>query len=386
MTTPVATPAAAAAHAPANVASLPAAPPSPSAPTPVAAPAPTDPTQAAAAPAPAATPAQATTNPANAPAIAAAAQQAASTVAATAAPAQPAKTQRTANAPAIAPAPAALSSGLSAASFQRGATPTAWSQLNASAAGPSQAAAAGPAPASFATALSNVLASAAPAQTIVATAAALSNSKPADPTPAAPTNEGAVADTGALPATMTVDSLPKNDAAPQAAPATAATTTQQTEGTRPDQTAMFDRIASTMNMSYTGQQQMRIMLSPPELGALQVQVTQKDGVITAHLEAESGSTQQLLANNLPQLRDSLAQQGLQVDQIDVTVNPQAGQGGQQFGNSQNQQDTQSNDAPVTFAGSRGRRRASPAPSVAVSTAAGGPSQAATADAGFDITV
>jgi flagellar hook-length control protein FliK len=343
--------------------------------------------QAAAAPAPTPAPAQDTTTPANAPAITAAAQQVASTVAATpASPTQSTTTQRTANAPAIAPAPPALSSGLSSPTFPTSTTPTAWSQLNSSAAGPSQSPSVGPAPASFATALSNVLASGAPAQTIVATAAAIANSKPEDPTPAAPTDASAAADPGSLPTTAPVDSQPKSASPPQAAPTAATTAAQQTDGTRPDQAAMFDRIASTMNMSYSGQQQMRIMLSPPELGALQVQVTQKDGVITAHLEAESGSTQQLLANNLPQLRDSLAQQGLQVDQIDVTVNPQAGQGGQQFGNSQNQQDAQSNDAPVTFAGSRGRRRAAAAPSVAVSAAAGSPSPTAAADAGFDITV
>src|SRR5262249_22605126 len=62
-----------------------------------------------------------------------------------------------------------------------------------------------------------------------------------------------------------------------------------------------------------------LQLSPPDLGLLQVSVSVRDGVLSARLEAQNPTTQQILADNLPQLKDSLTQQGAAFDRIDVQL-------------------------------------------------------------------
>jgi flagellar hook-length control protein FliK len=64
---------------------------------------------------------------------------------------------------------------------------------------------------------------------------------------------------------------------------------------------------------------MQLHLSPPQLGALQVDVSVRDGVLSARLEAQAPATQQILVDNLSQLKDSLTQQGVNFDRIEVRL-------------------------------------------------------------------
>jgi flagellar hook-length control protein FliK len=72
-------------------------------------------------------------------------------------------------------------------------------------------------------------------------------------------------------------------------------------------------------VSHTGGQEMQLQLSPPDLGLLQINVTVHDGVLSARLEAQSPTTQQILVDNLSQLKNSLTQQGVAFDRIDVRL-------------------------------------------------------------------
>jgi flagellar hook-length control protein FliK len=64
---------------------------------------------------------------------------------------------------------------------------------------------------------------------------------------------------------------------------------------------------------------MQLRLQPAELGNVQIDVTMRDGMLSARLEAQSPGTHQLLVDNLPQLKESLAQQGVQVDRLEVDL-------------------------------------------------------------------
>lgn len=74
---------------------------------------------------------------------------------------------------------------------------------------------------------------------------------------------------------------------------------------------------------------LRLRLSPPELGALQLEVTVRNGVLDARLSAETPQAQALLLDNVAALRDRLADQGVRLGQFDVDLQqqPRGGQGG-----------------------------------------------------------
>jgi flagellar hook-length control protein FliK len=64
---------------------------------------------------------------------------------------------------------------------------------------------------------------------------------------------------------------------------------------------------------------LRLKLSPPELGSLRIEITVRQGVMTARCEADNPTTRNLLLDNLPMLRERLAQQDIKVQQFQVDV-------------------------------------------------------------------
>ena len=72
--------------------------------------------------------------------------------------------------------------------------------------------------------------------------------------------------------------------------------------------------------------EIRLRLSPPELGSLQMQISVKDGGITAHIQADNSTAQQLLLESLPDLRDRLAQQDIRIERFDVQLAGQSSGG------------------------------------------------------------
>jgi len=63
----------------------------------------------------------------------------------------------------------------------------------------------------------------------------------------------------------------------------------------------------------------RIRLHPPELGSLRLEINVRNGAMTARLEAETASARNMLLDNLPALRDRLAQQDIRVERFDVDL-------------------------------------------------------------------
>jgi flagellar hook-length control protein FliK len=64
---------------------------------------------------------------------------------------------------------------------------------------------------------------------------------------------------------------------------------------------------------------LRLRLSPPELGSLRLDVTVRDGVLSARLEAETVDARDLLVDNLSQLRERLTDLGIKVERFDVDL-------------------------------------------------------------------
>jgi flagellar hook-length control protein FliK len=74
----------------------------------------------------------------------------------------------------------------------------------------------------------------------------------------------------------------------------------------------------------------QVRLSPPELGSLRIEISVQHGVLHAKLEAETPTARNLLLDNLPALRERLAQQDMRVEKFDVEV--RRDNGGQTGGN------------------------------------------------------
>jgi len=70
----------------------------------------------------------------------------------------------------------------------------------------------------------------------------------------------------------------------------------------------------------------RMKLHPPELGSLRVEIQVERGVMTARMEAESNAARNLILDNLPMLRDRLAQQDIKVQQFSVDLMDQSSGG------------------------------------------------------------
>ena len=59
--------------------------------------------------------------------------------------------------------------------------------------------------------------------------------------------------------------------------------------------------------------------SRPTLGTLRLEISVQDGLMTARMEAETQAARNLLLDNLPALRQRLAEQNIKVEQFNVDV-------------------------------------------------------------------
>ncbi|TWT43186.1 flagellar hook-length control protein FliK [Botrimarina hoheduenensis] len=69
----------------------------------------------------------------------------------------------------------------------------------------------------------------------------------------------------------------------------------------------------------------QLRLSPPELGSIQLRIEVADGVMTASIETENHAARNALLENLPQLRERLAEQDIRLEKFDVDVRDQGRQ-------------------------------------------------------------
>ncbi len=82
---------------------------------------------------------------------------------------------------------------------------------------------------------------------------------------------------------------------------------------------LIARVARAMQTAHDRGGELKLRLSPPELGSLRLQVQVADGVLTARIEAETREAQQIITDNLLVLRDRLAQQDIRIERLSVDL-------------------------------------------------------------------
>ncbi len=98
------------------------------------------------------------------------------------------------------------------------------------------------------------------------------------------------------------------------------------EGPQVDPARFVGRVAKAFQTANERGGTLQLRLSPPELGSLKIQLTVKDGVMSAALEADNSNARRLLLDHLPALRDRLAEQNIRVERFDVDVRQENGGG------------------------------------------------------------
>ncbi|MEM6329321.1 MAG: flagellar hook-length control protein FliK, partial [Planctomycetota bacterium] len=105
----------------------------------------------------------------------------------------------------------------------------------------------------------------------------------------------------------------------------------QTDGAgqtpRVDASRFVGRVGKAIQAAQQRGGEVKLRLSPPELGALQIKLLMGEGTLTATLEAETSAARNLLLENLPALRERLAEQDIRIEKFDVDVRDERRQGG-----------------------------------------------------------
>jgi len=90
-------------------------------------------------------------------------------------------------------------------------------------------------------------------------------------------------------------------------------------GVQIDTARFLHRVARAFESAQERGGEVRLRLSPPELGALRLDVRLQDGALVAHLETETAAARTALIENLPALRERLAEQGVRIERFDVDL-------------------------------------------------------------------
>ncbi|MGG1686904.1 flagellar hook-length control protein FliK [Pseudalkalibacillus sp. NRS-1564] len=89
---------------------------------------------------------------------------------------------------------------------------------------------------------------------------------------------------------------------------------------------LSEMITERMQLSKNGDEtNIRIKLSPENLGQLDIRLTTSDGKVTAHIITATSGAKDMIESQLHQLRHTLIQQGIQLDKVEVVQQPQGSQ-------------------------------------------------------------
>lgn len=94
-----------------------------------------------------------------------------------------------------------------------------------------------------------------------------------------------------------------------------------------DRVELVQRVLHAVRLARMRDGELRLRLHPPELGALRVELRVEGGALIARLEAESSAARDLLMENLPDLRQRLAEHRVRIERFDVTLMSQSNSGG-----------------------------------------------------------
>ena len=94
-------------------------------------------------------------------------------------------------------------------------------------------------------------------------------------------------------------------------------------GDHVDQAQLIQRIAQAFEAAVERGGSIHLQLSPPELGSLRVELTVRNGAMSARMETETDAARTILQDNLPALRERLAEHNIRVERFDVNLSGQS---------------------------------------------------------------
>lgn len=107
-------------------------------------------------------------------------------------------------------------------------------------------------------------------------------------------------------------------------------TDETTTLSQADRMRLVQRVARAVQTAQERGGDLRLRLSPPELGSLRLQVRLTDGALSARIEADNPAAKQVLIDHLPALRERLAEQNIRVERFDVDLSNSGGGGASQM--------------------------------------------------------
>jgi flagellar hook-length control protein FliK len=99
--------------------------------------------------------------------------------------------------------------------------------------------------------------------------------------------------------------------------------TDSADHSKVDRVQFVQRVARAFEVASQRDGAIRLRLSPPELGSVRVEITIRDGVMRAQLEAETPAARQTLLENVAALREKLAEQDIRLERFDVDLKDQS---------------------------------------------------------------
>ncbi|MDX9835405.1 MAG: flagellar hook-length control protein FliK, partial [Desulfobulbus sp.] len=105
----------------------------------------------------------------------------------------------------------------------------------------------------------------------------------------------------------------------------------------PDSAAMDQLLTHLSQQSKLATTTIQLRLNPQELGELRMEIKVKQDNITAHIIAQNPQAQEMIDRHLPRLREALEQQGLHLQQVEVTLAASDNTDSQRFHDNPNRQ-------------------------------------------------
>lgn len=99
----------------------------------------------------------------------------------------------------------------------------------------------------------------------------------------------------------------------------AAPESESNSAPRVDAARFVNRVANAFRAADERGGAVQLRLSPPELGAMKVELNVQHGVLSAKLETETAAAKNVLLDNLPALKERLAAQDIRIDKFEVDV-------------------------------------------------------------------
>ena len=97
---------------------------------------------------------------------------------------------------------------------------------------------------------------------------------------------------------------------------------QTTSGPLAEPGTAVTQVVSAMQQAVDSNEKLRVHLNPPELGTVLVEVSRSPHGIVAKIEFSNAGTQQAVQTSLPELHRALAQSGIVMDRVEVTIRDQ----------------------------------------------------------------